>query len=377
MTRHIVIISTSYPSARNPGGGSFVRKLARDFIRLGITTTVITPRKVWHGKAAGEHGGKTGAIEPHVVRPRYISCSGRKIPLIGSTFPWTIRNFHAAVRKAMLQLDSPPSHIYGQFLFPAGYVAGQLSLEMECKSAVDLGESHFDHYEKQLGRQKIKQTLSDMDSVIAVADHLKNRCVDNYDVPEAKILTARNAAPAGFTPLDKSTARNLLELPQECFIIGYVGAFDANKRPLHVLGAIRERPGVKVFFLGKKGTQKPAGNQVLFTGNVPHDQVRTWLSAADIFAHTSLVEMSSNAVAEAKACGLPIVATDIPGNREALDPGYSILVDPRDRRTLSKAIFKLADNPQMRAEMSAAARESARRYTSLDRAGTILSWITS
>ena len=376
MSPHIVIITTSYPSPREPWSSSFVQKLARDLILLGIKTTVIAPVRLWQWKNTGRGGIQSGNNEPVVIRPPYLSCSSKMIPGVGSTFLLTIRNFHAAARRAILKLPTPPTHIYGQFLFPPGYAAVQLARETGSKSVVDLGESFFDRYEQQLGIQRIKQTLNTMDSIVSVADHLRNRCIISYDVPGDKILTARNAHSFEFSPLEKSAARERLKLPLDRPIIGFVGAFDTNKRPLYVLDAIRERPDIGAFFLGRPGVQKPQGQQVLFAGSVPYDDVYIWLSAADVFVHTSLIEMSSNALAEARACGLPIIATDIPGNSEVLDSRYAILVDPWDQRMLSEAIFKLADNPELRREMSGAALAAAQEYTSMDRARNILSWIT-
>ena len=375
MTDHIVIIATSYPSSREPWASSFVQKLARDLIKLGVKTTVIAPIKVWHQKNTDHDNAHAGDGEPVVIRPPYVSCSSKMIPGIGSTFLLTIRNFHAAARKAILKLQTPPSHIYGQFLFPPGYVAAQLARETGSKSVVDLGESFFDRYEQQLGVDKIKQTLNAIDFIVSVADHLSSRCIDNYDVPENNILTARNAHSFRFNPLARDEARKRLNLPLDRPIAGFVGAFDSNKRPLFVLDALRERPDIGIFFLGRSGTQKPQGKQVLFAGSVPYDEVYIWLSAADVFVHASLTEMSSNAVAEARACGLPIVATDIPGNREILTSDYSVLVDPWDQRLLSDAIFKLMDDTELRLQMSGAALAAAQKYTSMDRARRILSWI--
>ena len=377
MSPHIVIITTSYPSPWEPWASSFVQKLARDLIKLGIKTTVIAPVKIWQWNNTGRHYVQPDDDEPVVIRPPYLSCSSKMIPGVGSTFLLTIRNFHAAARRAILKLSTPPSHINGQFLFPPGYAAAELARETHSKSVVDLGESFFDRYEQQLGIDKIKRTLKATDSIISVADHLKNRCVRNYDIPEHKILTARNAHSFEFSPLEKSEARKRLNLPADQPIIGFVGAFDANKRPLYVLDALRERPDIGAFFLGRPGVQKPQGRQVLFAGSVPYNEVHVWLSAADLFVHTSLIEMSANALAEARACGLPIVATNIPGNSEVLDSKYAILVDPWDQRILSEAIFKLVDNTDLRLEMSTAALAAAQQYTSMDRARNILSWITS
>ena len=377
MTDHIVIITTSYPSSREPWASSFVQKLARDLIKSGVKTTVIAPVKVWQWKNTALDAVHTEDGEPVVIRPPYLSCSSKMIPGIGSTFLLTIRNFHAAARKAILKLQTPPSHIYGQFLFPPGYVAAQLARETGSKSVVDLGESFFDRYERQLGVNKIKQALNAMDFIVSVAEHLSNRCIDSYGISENKILTARNAHSFRFSPLARSEARKRLNLPPDQPIAGFVGAFDANKRPLFVLDALRARPDIGIFFLGKSGVQKPQGKQVLFAGSVPYDEVCIWLSAADVFVHTSLIEMSSNALAEARACGLPIIATDIPGNREILASDYSVLVDPWDQRMLSDAIFKLMDDAELRLQMSGAALAAAQKYTSMDRARRILSWIMS
>ena len=138
---HIVIVTTGYPSLRDPGAGSFVQTLARNLIKLGMKTTVIAPVKAWYRKSEDGYGGNIGRVEPEVLRPRYISCSSKMLPGIGSTFLLTIRNFHTAARREILKLQSPPSHIYGQFLFPSGYVAAQVSRETGSKSVVDLGES--------------------------------------------------------------------------------------------------------------------------------------------------------------------------------------------------------------------------------------------
>jgi glycosyltransferase involved in cell wall biosynthesis len=270
-----------------------------------------------------------------------------------------------------------PTHFYGQFLFPAGSTAARLFKKTGAKSIVDLGESYLSFYEDHLGLAEVRRAINDVDRVVVVADHLREKCINFYGVPEHKVATFKNAAFIGDGPLDRVNAREQLGLPQDRRIVGFVGTFDENKRPRYVLNALRQRPDIGAFFLGRQGTQTPTGDQVLFAGAVPHEMVPAWLSAADVFVHASLTEMSANAIAEAKACGLPIVATDIPGNRELLDSECALFVAPQDQDTLSNAVFQLMDDPKKRAKMSAAALASAQRYTSLDRARNILSWILS
>lgn len=60
-------------------------------------------------------------------------------------------------------------------------------------------------------------------------------------------------------------------------------------------------------------------NRVILTGR--QEDTVAFLSAADIFVFPSLTEAFSRSIIEAMACGLPIVANDIPTVREALDNG--------------------------------------------------------
>ena len=65
---------------------------------------------------------------------------------------------------------------------------------------------------------------------------------------------------------------------------------------------------------------------------------------------------------EASACGVPVIATDVPGCREALvheETGF--LVPPRDAQALAAAISRLLSNRDLRDRMGRAARQMAVR----------------
>ena len=100
-----------------------------------------------------------------------------------------------------------------------------------------------------------------------------------------------------------------------------------------------------------------------------------WLSAADIFVLPTVAEGSCNAILEAMGCGLPVISSDIPSNREILDPSMSILVDPMNISQIKKAIVTLADDAYMRKTMGLAALKQSRGFGVRDRAQRILTWI--
>lgn len=104
-------------------------------------------------------------------------------------------------------------------------------------------------------------------------------------------------------------------------------------------------------------------NRVRFKGGVT--KLREHLAAADIFVLPSRSEGFSNAIVEAMAAGLPVVATDVGGNAEAVQDGISgILVPAEDPEALSDAILRLLSDPMLASGMGAAGRTLAiERFT--------------
>lgn len=91
------------------------------------------------------------------------------------------------------------------------------------------------------------------------------------------------------------------------------------------------------------------------------------LQAADVFAFPSWHENLSNALLEAMAAGLPVVATEVGGNTEVVERGGGILVPARNSDEITSALMLLVESPRKRAEMGAAARQVIRQHYSMDR----------
>lgn len=103
--------------------------------------------------------------------------------------------------------------------------------------------------------------------------------------------------------------------------------------------------------------ERAAANGVRFLG-MRTDMERLY-AAMDVFVLPSHREGFPRAAMEASAMGLPVVATDIRGCREVVDPGRNgLLVPVGDPRALREAIEELAD-PQVRRRLSAGARTKA------------------
>jgi lipopolysaccharide/colanic/teichoic acid biosynthesis glycosyltransferase len=97
-----------------------------------------------------------------------------------------------------------------------------------------------------------------------------------------------------------------------------------------------------------------------FTGFT--DRVADFLQAMDIFVLPSYREGFPRSVLEAMSTGLPVVATNIRGCREAVVHGETgLLVPPRDGRALAEAVSRLLGNPDLARRMGSAGRQRAVR----------------
>jgi len=94
-------------------------------------------------------------------------------------------------------------------------------------------------------------------------------------------------------------------------------------------------------------------DSALFFG--PREDVENLLPAFDVFLNSSRSESFSNAILEAMASGLPVVATKVGGNPESvLDEVTGFLVPAGDPVSMGAAMEKLASDPLLRNRMGQA-----------------------
>lgn len=182
-------------------------------------------------------------------------------------------------------------------------------------------------------------------------------------------IDLRHFLPAA--PKERYHARNQLGLPQEKLIFVFVGRFAAYKG-IDDLQAAWDRlalPDAILVLVGDPGNSdvdRPAApieptETVLVRGWTTH--VRSYLAAADVYVHPTHGDGMSNALLEAMASGLAIVATRLGSTAELLvHERNALLVDPASPEQLAEAIRRMAADPDLRARLSAGAVESSQQF---------------
>jgi glycosyltransferase involved in cell wall biosynthesis len=92
------------------------------------------------------------------------------------------------------------------------------------------------------------------------------------------------------------------------------------------------------------------------------------LASLDVFVSASRTEAFGMAMAEALACGVPVVATATEGAREIVEDGRTGLIVPiGDAEAVAGAVASLLEDERLRLAFGARASESARERFGLER----------
>ncbi len=275
--------------------------------------------------------------------------------------------------KAEGRLDLIDAH----FGYPDGHAAGLLGRWLGVPVTITLRGTEQRQAHDSTLRPLLARGLQRATRVFAVSESLRQVALALGVAPERTRVVGNGVDLERFRPIARAEARSALGLPDDAAVLVSVGglcerkgfhrvmaclpALGAGPRPLHYLvvgGASPE--GDWTERLHRQARELGLEAHVHFTGPLPSAELPRVLSAADVFVLATRNEGWANVFLEAMACGLPVVATDVGGNREVVaSPAVGSIVPFDNATALTQALRDALARPWDRAAIRAHAEAHA------------------
>lgn len=200
--------------------------------------------------------------------------------------------------------------------------------------------------------------------VLAVSKATRAQLIDYVGLHPERVEVAHTGVPGELTEIERRIRDGSLH-------VLFLGSLSPEKDPLTALNSVlraRNDQEMRIRFVGsgplESDLRKTRGalvesDVIEFEGSV--EDVKPHLQWADVLLLSSISEGLPGAVLEAAAAGVPAVAFDVGGTREAIIDGETgILVSPRDTKGLIEGLQHLGDDPEALDRMGRAARALAK-----------------
>ncbi len=212
--------------------------------------------------------------------------------------------------------------------------------------------------------------------IVAVSNAVRESVGAYSAAYRRKVRVIHNGVSRVPAAVGRAEARAAFGLPEDVGLVLSVGRLADQKNYPLLVEAIARLDTVHLVIAGT-GQQHDAlerqasalgiRERVHLLGHLPRERLSDLFRACELFALASLFEGQSNALLEAMAEGMPILASDIPEQVETLrgadgvDAGVLLPVD--DPAAWADAIGRLMADPSARAALSAAALERSRHFS--------------
>ena len=218
-------------------------------------------------------------------------------------------------------------------------------------------------------RRLERVVLAEADAVIVTTPELAAYVADRARSPRAVHLIPNAVDTARFRPAPRAAS----SVPT----VLYVGRLAPEKNlfgPIAAAAKLRGRLALTLRFIGDGPLRAELVAQAARAGValdvvpvVDHARLPAAYAAADVFVLPSFTEGHAKVLLEAMSCGVPCVASNVGGNRDAIVDGRTgVLVDPADPGALADAIERLLTDRELARRLGEAARRAVVERYDLD-----------
>jgi glycosyltransferase involved in cell wall biosynthesis len=196
-----------------------------------------------------------------------------------------------------------------------------------------------------------------MEKNLALAESLKGVILS-----EAKNLSQveRDSSPSAKAQSDTTPVIGFVgELREKkglkTLLSAYAQINAAHKTTLLIVGEVRNGEDKQTFEEMRLSIPE---SQIIVTGYVSPGDLPAYYSLMDVFVHPSLRDGMPNAVLEAMACEIPVIATPVGGTLDILEDGKNgMLININDDKALAEKTLKLIGDRTLRSDLGKQARK--------------------
>ncbi len=366
-----VVIATGIFSPDIGGPASYAEILA-PHIALGHQLTIITYSSVW--------------TDPDdTKRPYRVIRVWRKWPKLVRHLIYSLRvlweSRNAQVLYALSAMNAGIAMWLAGKLFHTPYIV-RIAGDYAWERAMNKGMTTLLLDEFQLAKKvfslrmlhRIQSTIAKRASKVVVPSKYLAGIVEGWGVDLEKIVVIYNAQSVYDSGLTRQEARQAIGIPGLLIVsVGRLVPWKGFRMLIKIMPQIlKEFQFARLVILGD-GPEKQTlvsmvkhmklENKVYLVGSKSKADLATYLAAADIFVLNTGYEGFSHQLVEAMALGVPVVTTDVGGNKELVQQGKNgFMVKYNDEFNLIEALRSLLKSQELRDEFVAEGRATAKRF---------------
>ena len=356
----VLCIARSYPNPVLPRLGLWTERIVQSCAGLA-EIKVVAPVPYWPPLPGPEVYARFRAVTPHALRGGNDVFHPRFLAGVGSVFKsleaWT---FSASVARCVRALRPafPFELIHAHFVHPDGWAAAKLAQRYRVPLVITEHAAWHPWLDHRRGPRRMALAAAAQSTFLIAVSHAHRSTMADFLDRESreKLRVIPNAVDTQiFTRASAGSARAANRL-LFVGIMRHVKGLDVLMRAVRLL-LDRGRP-VSLAIVGESFyaayqrdyervrrlvTELDLEQSVQFLGGMPPADVAREMQQSALLVLPSRRESFGSVLAEALACGIPVVSTKCGGPEEIVDESVGVLVPPENPQALADGIAEVMD----------------------------------